>query len=93
MFKFIDGIKYKRCSKCGEFKLANTDTFSLCKKNKSGLKSRCKSCSSVSAGDADYYRNKHFNKDGLLKCGICNEFKDATEFHKSGTNKHRDFLS
>lgn len=36
--------EYKKCSKCGEVKLANERNFSLNQKGKNGLHSQCKSC-------------------------------------------------
>lgn len=36
--------RYKRCSKCGEIKLAHTKYFSPYKRNRDGLHSRCRKC-------------------------------------------------
>jgi hypothetical protein len=91
MFKVIDGIKYKLCSKCGEYKEATTSNFSKSSINNSGLRSSCKYCCSVTARNPNHYRDRHFNSNGLLLCKKCNTYKSVECFDKSGLDKHRDF--
>lgn len=79
MFKCIDDTMYKLCPKCKTYK--TFDNFSKNKNSKSGLKSYCKSCVSVTKGDINYYIKKHFNNEGLLKCLKCNNYKMIDDFH------------
>lgn len=49
---------FKRCTKCGELLVANTNNFSKTKGGKYGLKNSCKRC------DKQYYQN---NKQKILE--------------------------
>ena len=53
---------FKRCSKCGEWKVASTVNFYKKKDGKYGLNSRCKKCSAE-------YKKQHYenNKDKILE--------------------------
>lgn len=42
--KEIDGILYKKCTQCGEWKPSTNEYFRNTKKNKIGLESKCRQC-------------------------------------------------
>jgi len=42
--KIPDDIKYKKCSKCGEFKRMNSDNFPPSPTNRDGFKKACRQC-------------------------------------------------
>lgn len=89
-----NGVLFKLCSKCKLYKELNNSNFALSKINKSGYKSSCKICNSVTCNNPDYYYNKNYNNEGLLLCKKCNIYKKENCFYKSNiTNKHRNNFS
>ena len=72
----IEGIKYKKCSCCGEYKELNEDNFYIKKQNKDGFDGKCKQCKS------NYYacnRQKRlkYQNDYAHKNGIAINYKDS----------------
>jgi len=59
--KIIDGILYKQCSKCKEWKPETNEYYYYVNKSKpeKGLVAACKSCMSLNAIN---YQNKHIEK-------------------------------
>ena len=70
---------FKKCTKCGEIKLATSDNFNKNKKGKYGLRSRCKEC-------VKQYREN--NKDKIKEYN--EEYKDKIkEYQKEYQKEYR----
>ena len=71
---------FKKCTKCGEIKLATSDNFNKEKEGKYGLKSQCKIC-------IKKYREK--NKDKTKEYREKNKEK-IKEYQKEYQKKYRE---
>lgn len=72
---FIDGVEYKHCSKCGEWKPLNK--FSTCTSNWDKLQRACKSCRSI-YGHSE--QRKQYKKQ---------YYADNIEYFKQRNDKYR----
>jgi hypothetical protein len=61
-YKIINGVKYKKCSKCLDYKPISKEYYINSKDTKEGIASRCKSCTNK---PKNIY--KDFNNIGLFK--------------------------
>lgn len=74
----------KKCPKCEEYK--NKDSFSKCKSRKDGLKTYCKSCSSISK---KLYYKKTIEKQKEYREGNKDKYK---EYHKNYYRENKEEL-
>jgi len=69
MFKKIDGVVYKLCTKCLKYKPMNEEYFPHRSNVKCGFDSRCKEC--YKEKEKTRVRVKPFNEEGELYCLKC----------------------
>lgn len=86
-FKEIDGITYKLCTKCKTYYPMTEEYFTKRENVKCGFDSHCKKCHQEK--EKARTRVSPFNENGKLKCLVCGEYKDVSEFNKGLKNKTR----
>ena len=86
-FKEINGIIYKLCTRCKQYKPMSNEYF--CPRNnvKCGYDSYCRECAKEKSRLKP--RVKPFNEFGELYCAVCKTYKPITEFYKGEKNKLR----
>ena len=98
----IDCIRQKRCSKCEKQK--DESEFGKNRKNKDGVRCRCKECMRVdmqerykqkrgSVKKYNKYKDLHRVAGGVKqkRCGKCKKWKAENQYYKH--NRHKDGLS
>lgn len=85
IYKILEGVNHKRCSKCREFKPLTNDYYKKANDTKYGFESQCRNCK-----HAPKYEHKHFNEDGLLYCSKCELFKESIEFYNDKNKLNRN---
>lgn len=92
MYKEIDGIAYKLCTKCVTYKPMNSDYFPKRANVKYGFGSHCKQCEKEK--EEKRIRIKPFDENGNLYCKRCKTYKPITEFYENSSNiKCRNYYS
>lgn len=92
MFKEIDGITYKLCTKCLEYKPMTEEYFYNRNNVKCGFSSSCKECNKEK--EKKRIRIKPFNENGELYCQSCKTYKSISEFYENSSNtKNRNYYS
>lgn len=87
-----DGQTYKLCTKCLEYKPMTEEYFPKRSNVKCGFDSHCKECQKEK--EKNRVRVPAFNKEGLLYCKKCKQYKPIEEFYENGSNiKCRKFYS
>lgn len=89
LFETLDGVLYKRCSKCNELLPFNTDFFSKKTKGTRGLDSGCISCRKKEWAEKNKPVIIRPNDKGEYFCYKCGSFKSLDSFYKDTTNKYR----
>lgn len=90
-FKEENGIVYKLCSKCQQYFPMTDEFFYRRTTVKCGFDSHCKNCQKEK--DLKRIRVSPFNEEGKLKCLVCGQYKDISEFSKGNVNKTRHNFS
>lgn len=92
MFKEIDGVTYKLCTKCLEYKPMTSDYFYKRDKVKCGFNSSCIECDKEK--EKTRVRVKPFNEKGELYCQRCKTYKPISEFYENASStKNRNYYS
>lgn len=92
MFKDVDGVTYKLCTKCLEYKPMTEEYFYKRNNVKCGFNSSCKDCAKEK--ETKRVRIKPFNEKGELYCQRCKTYKPISEFYENAsTTKNRKYYS
>lgn len=92
MFKDVDGVTYKLCTKCLEYKPMTEEYFYKRNNVKCGFNSSCKDCAKEK--ETKRVRIKPFNEKGELYCQRCKTYKPVSEFYENAsTTKNRKYYS
>jgi len=82
-YKEVDGVKYKRCSRCRVFKPFNVEYYKRANDTSLGFAAACKECK-----NKPRFIHQNFNEEGLLYCRRCEKYKQEVEFY-SDKNKNK----
>ena len=87
-----DGITYKLCTKCLEYKPMTIEYFPKRSNAKCGFDSHCKECNKEK--EKARVRIKPFNEIGELYCKTCKQYKPLSNFYENSSNvKCRNYYS
>ena len=87
-----DGITYKLCTKCLEYKPMTVEYFPERSNVKCGFDSHCKECHKEK--EKARVRIKPFNEIGELYCKTCKQYKSLSNFYENSSNiKCRNYYS
>lgn len=87
-----DGITYKLCTKCLEYKPMTVEYFPERSNVKCGFDSHCKECHKEK--EKARVRIKPFNGIGELYCKTCKQYKSLSNFYENSSNiKCRNYYS
>lgn len=87
-----DGITYKLCTKCLEYKPMTVEYFPERSNVKCGFDSHCKECHKEK--EKARVRIKSFNEIGELYCKTCKQYKSLSNFYENSSNiKCRNYYS
>lgn len=86
IFQVIDGVTYKLCNKCQQYKVMNADNFHHNKQAICGFKGICIECSKHTPSNRTLTR---FNESGQLICRTCGLYKDIDQFQLNSQNTAR----
>lgn len=87
IFKVVDGITYKICNKCLQYKPMNTEYFYTNKQAICGYKGICIECNKSEPSNRTKTR---FNDKNQLICRKCKQYKDEDDFNINKENTARN---
>lgn len=86
IFQVIDGVTYKLCNKCQQYKVMSADNFHHNKQAICGFKGICIECGKHTPSNRTLTR---FNESGQLICRTCGLYKDIDQFQLNSQNTAR----
>lgn len=79
LFKLIDGVQYKLCTKCLKYKPLTSEFFAKRKNVRCGYDSHCIEC--LKEKEKNRPKRIEHIKDGKVLCKRCGEYKNPEDFY------------